>query len=150
MTFFPVRLTIAPIRHANQAFTPELRELSPGFVKIYNQSSAAEDAGLDEIAGIGYRKAVEFLIKDYCIHEHPDDAEKVKMMFLSKCIETYIQQPSIKTLATRIAWLGNDEGHYVRRVAGRDIEDLKRFIDAMTNYIQMELIVQDADSIHHA
>ena len=35
------------------------------FLTIYNQSLSAEDNNLDQIAGIGYRKALEFLIKDY-------------------------------------------------------------------------------------
>lgn len=34
--------------------------LSPQFVKIYNQAFQAESQQLDEIAGLGYRKALEF------------------------------------------------------------------------------------------
>jgi hypothetical protein len=33
-------------------------------VEIAQQASDAEQYGLDQIAGVGYRKALEFLIKD--------------------------------------------------------------------------------------
>jgi hypothetical protein len=57
--------------------------ISPQFVKIYNQAYAAESAGLNEIAGLGYRKSLEFLIKDYAISLTPDDAEAIKASFLA-------------------------------------------------------------------
>ena len=45
--------------------------LSPDFVRISNQANEADTHSLNEITGIGYRKALEFLIKDYCIHKKP-------------------------------------------------------------------------------
>jgi len=45
----------------------DISELSPSFVKIIAQAQSAEEHGLDEIAGPGFRKALEFLIKDFAI-----------------------------------------------------------------------------------
>lgn len=54
-----------PISPSCKEFDSEIQEISPSFVKIYNQALAAEELNLSEIAGMGYRKSLEFLIKDF-------------------------------------------------------------------------------------
>lgn len=134
----------APNRFAAKEFDDSINKLSPQFVKIYNQSLAAETMDLDEIAGLGYRKALEFLIKDFCIHLRSDEEEKIKKLPLAQCINTYISSPEIKTLASRAAWIGNDEAHYVRKQEDRDVSDMKKFITAAVYFIGMVLITEDA------
>lgn len=137
----------APIKYTEQVFDKSISSLSQQFVKIYNQALAAETSGLDEIAGIGYRKALEFLIKDFAIHEHPDDTEDIKKMLLSPCIQKYIDNDRIKTLAERSVWIGNDEAHYIRKQEDRDISDMKAFIKATVYFISMVMITEDAATI---
>lgn len=96
---------------------------------------------------MGYRKALEFLVKDFSIHEHPDDENKIKSMSLTNCINEYIDTPNIKTLATRSAWIGNDEAHYIRKQEDRDVNDMKSFIHATVYFISMILITEDASSM---
>ena len=139
-----------PNRFEKRVFDDSVETLSPSFVEIYNQAFNAETMRLDQIAGIGYRKSVEFLIKAFVISRNPDDEEKIKSMPLAACINTYIDQAKIKTLATKTVWIGNDETHYVRKHTDRDIEDLKKFIQATVYYIGMELVAEDAESIPHA
>ena len=141
---------IEPNRYIQQQFDPNISALSPSFCEIYNQASEAETRNLDQIAGIGYRKAVEFLVKDFCIHQHPDDSEKIKRMPLGKVIETYVDNPQIKSLATGTVWIGNDETHYVRKHEDRDINDMKTFIKAMVYFVGMVLITEDASSMSPA
>ena len=86
----------------------EISELSPSFFNIFNQAHAAESYGLNEIAGVGYRKALEFLIKDYCISLNPSEAENIKSKFLGLVIREYVDDTNIKTCAERAVWLGND------------------------------------------
>ncbi|MBP3544678.1 MAG: DUF4145 domain-containing protein [Lachnospiraceae bacterium] len=136
-----------PCRFSKKLFDDNIVNLSPQFDKIYNQALAAEVASLDEIAGLGYRKALEFLIKDFAIHEHSDDEDKIKAMPLSACIKDYIDAPNIKTLATRSAWIGNDEAHYIRKQEDRDVNDMKAFIKATVYFISMILITEDAASM---
>lgn len=136
-----------PNRFDKQNFDNKVTKLSPQFDKIYNQALAAESSGLDEIAGLGYRKALEFLIKDYAIHEHPDEAESIKLKPLAQCIKNYISADNIKTLAERSAWIGNDEAHYIRKQEDRDVSDMKSFIQAIVYFIGMMLITEDAASI---
>ncbi len=140
-------LSIEPIKFIKKSFDSRINDLSPQFVKIYNQALAAETSGLDEIAGLGYRKALEFLIKDFSNHEHPDEEDKIKSMPLSACIKDYIDAPNIKTLATRSTWIGNDEAHYIRKQEDRDVNDMKAFITATVYFISMILITEDAESM---
>ncbi|WP_302626777.1 hypothetical protein [uncultured Eubacterium sp.] len=136
-----------PYEFDKKVFEKAIVSLSPQFDKIYNQALAAESSRLDEIAGIGFRKALEFLIKDFAIHKFPDNESKIKSMSLAQCINFYIDDSRIKILATRSAWLGNDEAHYLRKQDGRDINDMKHFIDAIVYFISMVLITEDAATI---
>jgi len=141
------KLQSAPSCYEEEKFDEEIEKISPQFVKIYNQSLQAENIGLDEIAGLGYRKSVEFLIKDYAIHENTEKAEEIKNTWMKVCIDKYIDDKKIKTLAERSDWIGNDEAHYVRKQENRDITDMKRFIKAMVYFIGMTLITEDASSM---
>ncbi len=131
-------------------FSSYISSLSPKFVETYNQAKQAEEMGLNQIAGLGYRKALEFIVKDYAIKNNPDKRNEIEPMFLSFCIKDYIDNPKIKTLAEKSAWLGNDEAHYTKGRADRDISDMKTFINACASYIEMELTVDDANSIQKA
>ena len=140
-------LYIGPKHHVDHEFDSAVNQLSPQFVKIYNQALAAENSDLDELAGIGYRKALEFLVKDFCIHLHPDHEDEIKAKYLTQCIKEYIDNPQIRTLAEKATWIGNDETHYIRKQEDRDISDMKNFINAMVYFVGMVLIVEDAETI---
>lgn len=102
---------------------------------------------MDEICGIGYRKSLEFLIKDFAIHEHPESEENIKVAPLSQCIKNYILAKNVKLLAERSAWIGNDEAHYIRKQEDRNVSDLKVFIQACVYFIAMTLVTDDAASM---
>lgn len=138
---------VGPTTYVKTEFDKNIINISPQFVKIYNQALAAESSGLDEIAGLGYRKSLEFLVKDFAIHQHPEDEEEIKKLMLSPCIKKYIDNPQIKTLVERSAWIGNDEAHYIRKQTDRDINDMKSFIKATVYFIGMVLITEDAASM---
>ncbi|MFV0551029.1 MAG: hypothetical protein ACK5L6_03780 [Anaerorhabdus sp.] len=121
-----------------------INDLYPNFCKIYVQASSAEDEGLIEISGVGYRKALEFLIKDYAIAKNPNDADSISKKDLGKCIDEYIDNKHIKTLAKASAWLGNDETHYVRKHESYNIQDLKGFIRALLSFIDSEIETEKA------
>jgi hypothetical protein len=123
-----------------KVFSENIQQVSKGFIDIYNQSVEAEHHGLTEICGIGYRKALEFLIKDYLISNLPDEEEHIKKKLLGKCINDYVENPNIKEMAKRAVWLGNDETHYIRRWENKDINDLKILIDITVHWIEMEVL----------
>lgn len=128
-------------------FSEYITKLSSRFVEVYHQAECAENSGLFEICGMGYRKAVEVLIKDYAIWKYPDEIEKIKRMLLAQCIEKYIVDNNIKTLASGCAWIGNDESHYEKKHLERDVNDLKLFIHALVQFINLMIAVEDAASL---
>lgn len=129
------------------AFPKEIELISPSFSNIYHQAEAAEAYGLHEIAGIGYRKALEFLVKDYAILMHPDEKGTIENAFLAKCIEKFIDQPRIKATAIAAVWLGNDEAHYTRKWVDKDINDLKQFIWTCHYWIMADYKASEASSM---
>ena len=119
-------------------FSDSIKRLSPNFVKIYNESFSAEQYGLSEVCGVGYRKALEFLIKEYLINQEPGNREVIEKKMLYPCIKDHVSDLRIKTVAERAVWLGNDETHYVRKWEGKNMEDLKRLIDLVVHWIEAE------------
>ena len=126
----------------------QIETISPSFVKIFNEASTAEANHLLEICGMGYRKALEFLIKDYLIYKTPEMKDAISNERLAQSIAR-IDDIRIKTLASRSSWLGNDECHYVRKHEDYGINDLKAFIEAMLSYISYELTFEKALNMPH-
>lgn len=92
------------------------------------------------ICGVGYRKALEYLVKDYIISEHPTEADAVKGIHsITRCINEYINDSDIKEMAERAIWLGTDETHYVKRWENKDIQDLKNLIGLTVLFISMKV-----------
>ena len=113
-----------------------INEISKEFVDIYKQAAVAEAYGLTNICGVAYRKAAEFLIKDYVIRKFPDEEDSIKVSALGNIIKNKLSDfPKIQTLATATAWIGNDETHYVRKHTDKDLKDLKAFLLAATTFI---------------
>ncbi len=121
----------------------EVRDVSPDFAQIYTQAEHAEQLGLKLLCGPGYRKALEFLIKDYLSFLRPDDAEAIKKLFLGKCISDYVEDARVREVAKRANWLGNDETHYVRTWEGKDLSDLKTLIKLSVHWIQMDILTKN-------
>lgn len=132
--------SIFPLAYQIHEFSNEVSSLSPKFIEIYTQAYKAEQAGLDEICGVGYRKALEFLVKDYAIKLSPEKELDIKKTFLKPCIVKYIPHPKVAFLAERATWLGNDETHYERKWLNKDVQDLKLLIELTVRYIEMELM----------
>lgn len=126
-------------------FSKEINEVSPSFAKIYNQAAYAEQRKLLDICGCGYRKSLEFLIKDYLISQNPNDKLKIQSQFLGNCIKEYIRDPRLLASCERATWLGNDETHYVRIWTGKNLTDLKKLVDLSIHWIEIELLSQSIE-----
>jgi hypothetical protein len=139
--------TCVPVQLTNAAQSEIITKLSHDFCAIYKQAHQAEQHGLDLIAGPGYRKALEFLIKDYIISGFTEKDEAlaakktaVEKTLLGACIAAHIKSEQIKEIAKRAAWLGNDETHYVRKWEDKDLQDLKKLIKLTLHWIEMETL----------
>lgn len=135
-----------PKQFEDRYFEDKINKLSPKFSIVYNQAKKAEDFSLNEIAGMGYRKSLEILIKDYAIFLNPEKIDKIidPKFTLTKCIENYILDPQLSDLSRLTSWLGNDETHYTRVHEDKDINDLKEYLDATIFFINYDLTAKKA------
>jgi hypothetical protein len=125
-------------------FSKHIKDLSPDF---YNQAYASQQYRLNDISGMAYRKALEFLVKDYAIFLHPDDKETIIKAPLSQCINNYIDNGKIKHLAVASAWIGNDETHYERKQQEYNVDDLIEFINAIVSFIDFDISAINAEKM---
>ena len=132
-----------PVERIKRKFSETIEDISENFCKIYNEAYFAEQDNLLEICGVGYRKSLEFLIKDYLIKLQPDIEKEIKQKFLGKCISEDIKNENISKVAKRAVWLGNDETHYLKKWEGKDLEDLKRLINLTVHWFEMENLTQE-------
>jgi hypothetical protein len=125
-------------------FADPIKYISNSFCEIYDEAQKAEQFGLTQVCGVGYRKALEFLIKDYSIRNNSAEKSVIEASFLGKCINVYVTDPKIKQVAERAVWLGNDETHYQRRWVGKDLHDLKVMIRLVPHWIEAEHLTAEA------
>ncbi|WP_237340518.1 DUF4145 domain-containing protein [Staphylococcus carnosus] len=125
-------------------YPSEIDKISKEFNNIITQSSNAEDLGYDHLAGIGYRKAIEFLVKDYLIEFKNEDRDSISSKLLSQCIKS-IDDERIQNLAKAASWIGNDETHYIRKHIDKDIQDLKSFLHTLTSLVSFEIQISKAE-----
>lgn len=132
-----------PVNPPTPTIDKAVTDISPDFIRIYGQATAAEAQGLDDVAGPGFRKALEFLLKDYAISLCPADKDTIKKLQLGAVIKNYLTAQKMSVVCARATWLGNDETHYEKRWVGKDLEDLKKLINASAHFIAMERLAAD-------
>ncbi len=130
-------MKVFPNTPKSEKFSDEITALSPNFVKIYNEALSAESYNLMELAGVGYRKAIEFLVKDYAISKNPKQKDVIVEKALGKCIEEYLKDTEIHRLIKSAVWIGNDQTHYKNKHEGIGIEELKILLKASVNNIDL-------------
>lgn len=131
-------------------FSDYIKNLSPMFVKVYDQALTANSFGLDEIAGMGFRKALEFLVKDYAISLFPNEKEKIEKMHLSDTIDRINYQP-ITDIAKPCIKVLNDETHYFRKFEKVEVENINKLILAIVGilsakFIASEIVIPNSDN----
>lgn len=132
----------APINAKAASFPPTIEGVSSTFVEIFNQAVEAEANNLDQLVGIGLRKALEFLVKDYAVSENPGKVDEIRNAQLGNCITQYVADTNVKECAKRAAWLGNDETHYIRKWDSKDVSDLKLLVTLTVNWIDNSLLTK--------
>lgn len=121
-----------------RCFDDKIIKFSPEFVEIFNEASRAEALGLRNIAGMGYRRAIEYLIKAYCLLNNPEDADKINKERLAKLVDR-IENPQLKTLAYACKELGNDETHTVSKY-NEGLTEMKDYIDGLVSFVTIDLL----------
>lgn len=127
-------------------FSDNINKLSPEFVSLYNQSIVAESNDETKgLAGLGYRKSLEFLIKDYLINVKRQDRDTIVKMELGNCVNKLGKD--LQNIAKASVWIGNDEVHYFRKNPEYDVEDLKAFIECLIHFIEIDFSIEKAKKL---
>lgn len=129
-----------------------IRQISPGFYEIYNQCLIAKNEGLNRIYGMGFRKALEKLVKDYSIYGHQKDEKWIRTnreATLHKCIEKYFKDSDVKTALMACKWLGNNESHYENCNTEEDLQLFEDLIEDTLYYIHREIRHKKAEHINN-
>ncbi|MBF0778142.1 hypothetical protein [Streptococcus cuniculi] len=140
-------LEVIPKLPSDIPISEDVELVSPTGKQIYVQALKAEHERLDHIAGIGYRKALEFFVKDFSILTNSEDEEKIKDMPLKQVIDKYINDDDLKTFALASAYIGNDEGHFYRKNPDKDFTHLKKYLHGVIYYMEKRLMFLDAQEL---
>jgi len=120
------------------SFPEFVKDISPTFLGIYRQAHEAKQRGLDHVAGPGYRKAFEFLIKDYAKSIDLSKSDEIDQAFAGDVVNNFISDVRVQAVAKRALWLGNDEVHYIRKWIDFDVNDLINLIQLTIDWIEIE------------
>lgn len=115
--------------------------LSPRFITLYADSEYTYSKNMFELAGSGFRNALEILIKDFAINELNEDSKEVSKKSLFDAIESYLPDPKLKKAADVVRILGNDYTHYDRKYNQYDIDLLKVYLDIFIKRIDAEYLM---------
>jgi hypothetical protein len=130
---------VDPVRTENSEIPDFVNDVSPSFVKIYRQAEQAVGFQLSDIAGPGFRKAFEFLVKDYAKSKSDGTQHNdIDHQSASAVVNNYIADSRVQAVAKRALWVGNDETHYLRVWEEKDIHDLKVLIRLTIEWIDIE------------
>ena len=124
-------------------FSDEIQSVSPRFIKLYNQAYKAEYDTNYELAGCGYRNALEVLIKDYAINVLGEKKDDVKKYKLYKAIELYLKDVDMSKCADVVRILGNDNTHYERDYENIDFSILKQYLNIFIEMIEVQIKVKN-------
>lgn len=139
-----------PSLESSAIFDDSIKTISKDFIEIYEQSMKAEEQQLDKIAGMGYRKATEFLVSDYLKWLNLDGVENDWIdnprTSLSSKIDK-IPDERTRKISKAISYLGNDQTHYSMRHPEYDIKSMKSFINALIHEISRELAYLEVEEL---
>ena len=117
-----------------------LKSVSTKFISVYSQALRAELAGDIDLAGMGYRKALECLLKDFAITELSADGETVEKLSLYDVIGKYYDR-DIQASADVVRILGNDYTHYESKHPETDFKVLKKYMEIFIALIETKILI---------
>ena len=131
--------SVYPNNVENIEIKEEIREISPRFYEIYGQCKNAKNEGFTELYGMGFRKALECLVKDYASQKNPDKKDEIIAKSLHNCIIDYFGDFEGKEEMLACKWIGNNETHYLNENKSEDFNLFEGFIEDIIYYIHREI-----------
>ena len=119
-------------------------EHAPRFVEFYSEAVEAEKMGLENIAGTGYRSAIECLIKDYALAFELDDKEYLsdpKLTF-NNAIDRYVKNDDLLKGAFHfIRTVGNGYTHW-NKSTSISLPQLKNYVDIIIQIFKSKFMMK--------
>lgn len=127
-------LSMVPI--ANEEMISRVFEkISPRFVAIHQQAFRAEARGDTEISIVGYRTAIEILLKDYAVGMLGRPVEEVIRKGLRQTIGDYAPD-DISAAADVVRIIGDDYTHYVNSHPDVEFGEFKNYYSMLLSFIE--------------
>jgi hypothetical protein len=134
-------LALYPIAPAPEL--PEaIKALSPRFIEMYKQCYYAEQNGFIDLAGSGYRNAIEILVKDFAINELGVEKSDVGKAKLATAIKKYMPSFDMKSSADVVRILGNDYTHYTTNFDDVSFQIFKRYLHIFITSVETQLLIK--------
>ena len=130
-------------------FSEEIYDKFLRFTLVYNQSEKAEHYDCKDIAGAGYRKAAEILVRDFACLIYPEKKESILNTSNAKnVVFNFLKEYTLMCqLAEASFELGNDEAHYKKTYQDNGLKDLKEFIKATVAQIEAILHLRELNRV---
>ena len=124
-------------------------EYAPRFVEFYSEAIEAEKSGLENIAGTGYRSALECLIKDYALAFELDTKEYLsdpKLTF-NNAIDRYVKDDDLLKGALHfIRTVGNGYTHW-NKSTSISLPELKNYVDIIIQIFKSKFMLKDLPKV---
>lgn len=123
-------------------FDELINQLSPRFVSLYNQAHFCEENNFTDLAGMGYRAAIEVLIKDYALDFDLEPYDKIAKRNLNRAIDTYFKSDkAAMTSADVVRIFGNDFAHWDKNET-YELKVLKQYLNIFIQIILTKLLLK--------
>ena len=127
-------LSMVPIAN-EETISDVFEKISPRFVAIHQQAFRAEARGDTEIAIVGYRTAMEILLKDYAVGTLKKPEEEVIRKGLRQTIGDYAPE-DIVAAADVVRIIGDDYTHYVNSHPDIEFYEFKNYYDILLSFLE--------------
>lgn len=144
---------------SNTKFDEVISKTSKKFIDIYQQAELAESHNCYELAGMGYRAALEVLIKDYALNVLHDNKQYIEQLNLNNAIEHYFKGKDyeINNITANIVRInGNNFVHWDKPEdfnSKKALDTLKEyfniFLEVITAKIKTKNIINKYDKNSH-
>ena len=115
--------------------------LSPRFAELHSQAVFAEQHSFYELAGSGYRNALEVLIKDFAIKELGEPESNCLSKSLSQAIKEYTPNTVLTISADVVRIIGNDYTHFEKKLSHIEFDTFKRYMAIFIHALDCQLAI---------
>ncbi|WP_434520360.1 hypothetical protein ACLHK8_01370 [Pediococcus sp. M21F004] len=145
-------------QNSKHKFDKLIKDVSPKFIELYNSASNAEQNGFFDLAGMGYRGALEVLIKDWALaYSDPHESkEKIARYKLNDAIAHFFKNDVAAFNSSDVVReFGNDFTHWNRPDdfdARQNLDEVKIYLNILINsvYLQLKIANPPAGRGHHS